>query len=209
MLTPVDIAISNIESDPRGRQCSDWKKERLVEFCVLGLLMMRDMTIYQLNRSFETSLSLFYSASLGSLQVALKKLISKNLVTCREDLTGPRRRKTYSLEASGREAFLSAMFSDIPPNKLEVTALSRLFFLGLLPDQAMRESILARIVAAIREALCGLERAEAGLESLAIPADFRGIFRYQKKTMGYGVMAHRAALSWFESVLEEERAGNR
>ncbi len=180
-----------------------------MEFCVLGLLMMRDMTIYQLNRTFMTSLSLFYSASLGSLQVALKKLLAKNLVTCREDRTGPRIRKTYSIEASGREAFLSAMHSDIPRNKLEVTALSRLFFLGLLPDGSARETILARIVGAIGEALADLELAGTGLESLPMPADLRTVFGYQKKTLEYGIMAHRAALTWFEAVLAEERAVGR
>lgn len=39
----------------------------------------------------------------------------------------------------------------------------------------------------------------------AVPPSYRGILRYQLATLEYGIMAHRAGLAWFGSVLEEAR----
>jgi len=45
-----------------------------MHFVVLGLLLVQPATIYSLNKQFEASISLFYSASLGALRSVLLKL---------------------------------------------------------------------------------------------------------------------------------------
>jgi DNA-binding PadR family transcriptional regulator len=172
---------------------------------VLGLLMMQDMTIYELSRAFKTSLALFYSASLGSLQVAVRKLLARRLVSFREVREGGRRKKVYRILAAGKAAFRSGMMAPIPPSRLEVTALSRLSFLGVLERPGDREKVLGMITGATSGALAGLERLREELGALEVPASYRAIFRYQLATLDYGIMAHRAGLAWFSSRLEEAR----
>jgi DNA-binding PadR family transcriptional regulator len=172
---------------------------------VLGLLMMQDMTIYELSRSFKTSLALFYSASLGSLQVAARKLLARRLIAFREVREGGRRKKVYRILAAGKAAFRSGMMAPIPASRLEVTALSRLSFLGVLERQEDREIVLGMIVEATSAALEGLERLREEVGGLDVPPSYRGVLRYQLATLEYGIMAHRAGLAWFGSVLEEAR----
>jgi len=48
-----------------------------MENVILGLLMIQSLTLYELNQSFKQGISMFYSASFGSLQAAVKSLLSK------------------------------------------------------------------------------------------------------------------------------------
>ena len=41
-----------------------------MENVILGLLIIQSLTLYELNRAFKQGISMFYSASYGSLQVA-------------------------------------------------------------------------------------------------------------------------------------------
>lgn len=181
----------------------EWARRNPTDFCVLGLLLIRDMTIYELRQAFSRSLALFYSASLGSLQVAVRKLLAAGLVSVRELREGRRLKKVYRIEPAGTEAFFSGMTAEIPLSRLEVTALARLHFLGLLKSTRERKEVLFLIVAAIETALAGLEELKGRLSGLSVPAAERAVFAYQQKTLEYGIMAHRAGLAWFRELLEE------
>lgn len=51
---------------------------------ILGFLMIQASTIYELRQSIKNSLSTVSSDSTGSIQAALKKLLSKNMITFKE-----------------------------------------------------------------------------------------------------------------------------
>jgi DNA-binding PadR family transcriptional regulator len=167
--------------------------------------MMREMTIYELSRAFRESLAPFYSSSLGSLQVAVRKLLARRLVAVREVMEGRRRKRIFKILAAGRGAFFAEMRSPIPPTRLEVAALSRVSFLGLVQDGQERAEILALIVASIRTALAGLEEMKARLSAVQVPAAWKDILRYRLLPLDYGIMAHRAGLAWFTGALKKAR----
>lgn len=171
-----------------------------MEFCVLGLLMMRDLSLYDLNQAFKASLALFYSASLGSLQVALRNLEARGLVAYDEVLVGRRAKKVYRILPEGKQTFFSGFQEPLPPARLEAVALSRVHFLGLLPTDDVRRQALDLIVAAVAAALRDLEALEGSLQTLPLPESARPVFRYQMKTLDYGLQAHRLALKWFEEL---------
>lgn len=177
-----------------------------MEFCVLGLLMIQDMTIYDLNKTFAASLSLFYSASLGSLQTAIKKLIAANRIASTEILSGKRRKKVYRILESGRQAFFEEMYGEIPRSKLETISLARTFFLGLLPDRQDRIRVLNLIIDTIREELTGLRNMQADLQTVDISGPDQEMFQWQLRTLDYGVMSHEAGLRWFERALAKATA---
>ena len=172
-----------------------------MEFCVLGLLLLADQSLYALHRRFSQSLALFYSASLGSLQVALRHLAAKGEIESRPEATGRRQRKVYSITPAGRRAFERAMLEPIPAAKLETVALSRIFFLGLLPEDR-RRPVVELIEAQAAAALAVLDQTEQQLNALEVPEHRQDAFRFQKLTLEYGQLGHRVAVDWFRSLKE-------
>lgn len=86
-----------------------------VKFPILGFLMDREMTGYDLKRRFQDPVGYFYRASDGSLYPALRKLAIDGLVTVRVEQRGHRMRKVYAITAGGREHFLRILREPAQP----------------------------------------------------------------------------------------------
>ncbi|MFE5672851.1 hypothetical protein ACFQ58_14710 [Agromyces sp. NPDC056523] len=174
---------------------------------ILGLLLLLGpQTLYSLNKQFEQGPSLFYRASFGSLQSALRGLLAAEHVTVREAIEGGRNKKIYAITDGGTSAFHAWIRSPLAGGDLEVAALSRLFLLGLVEDADERREIIDGIAAELEGELAGLEGYAVALDAQAasIPAEYREVFRFQRATLDYGVMAHRAALTWFRELAASE-----
>jgi len=163
---------------------------------ILGLLLLGPSTLYALNKQFEQGISLFYSASLGSIRSALTVLHDKGLVTATESVENGRSKKTYAITDAGRAAFSEWMLAPITTGNLETIALSKLYLLGLLPEDA-RAGILADITDRITRDEAQLAELAAALDTMELPQAYREIFRYQRLTLDYGLMSHRAAREFF------------
>ena len=175
---------------------------------ILGLLMLLGpQTLYSLNKQFERGPSLFYRASFGSLQSALRGLLAAGHVTVHATTEGGRNKKNYSVTDAGRRAFHAWIRSPLAGGDLEVAALSRLFLLGLVEDDGERRDILEHIITEIARELARLEGFAHSLDeqAAAIPDEYRAVFRYQRATLDYGLMSHRAGLAWFRDLAERER----
>lgn len=170
---------------------------------ILGLLLLLGpQTLYSLNKQFEQGPSLFYRASFGSLQSALRGLHAAGHVRMHEESAGGRLKKVYEVTDAGAAAFQAWIRSPIVGGDLEVAALSRLFLLGLVEDPAERRAIVDGIIGELEQELAGLEGFAVVLDEQAatVPDEYRDVFRYQRATLDYGVMAHRAALGWFRAL---------
>lgn len=176
---------------------------------ILGLLMLLGpQTLYSLNKQFEQGPSLFYRASFGSLQSALRSLLAAEHVTVREATEGGRNKKIYAITDGGAQAFHAWIRSPLTGGDLEVAALSRLFLLGLVEDAGERRDILDHIIAEVERELAQLEAFAERLDAQAtsVPEGYRAVFRYQRATLDYGLMAHRAGLAWFRELAASEGA---
>lgn len=173
-------------------------------FVVLGLLMLAPHTIYALNKQFEQTISLFYRASLGSLRSALNGLLERGEVEFDETVENGRAKKVYRVTDTGREAFLAWLTAPIQGSDLETAALSKLFFLGLLPDAAVRRAVLDDIVARVSADLATLETVDAGLDAVEVPPQFAAAFRYQRATLAYGLGSHRFGRDFFAALRDAE-----
>lgn len=176
-----------------------------MDFCVLGLLLMKPLSLYQLNAAFERSLSLFYRASLGALQAAVKRLMAAGYIELASQEPGGRRTRLYRIRDEGRARFMELLHEPLPESRLEETALARYFFLGLVPSPGERIAVLDRIIADAGRSLEGLKAYEYELSRLCVPAGAAGILGYQTGTLGYGITAHKAAIRWFKRRRTEER----
>lgn len=175
-----------------------------MEYVILGFLFFRPMTVYDLNKAFEQGVSLFYSASLGSLQIALKKLLKEGFIDFNERVENGRRKKFYHLNDSGRTAFFQWFHGDIPSSKLEVGILSRIFFLGHLQSMQERQAFLKTTISRVEADLEPLKALKASLQQMSIPPEAQVAFNYQVSTLDYGIMTHEGALVWLRDLLHRE-----
>ena len=104
-----------------------------MEFVILGLLALRGRTIYEIKKALAETISLFYSASFGSITSAVNKLLEKGWISVSELTEKGRHKRIYALTADGRTAFEGWLASPIPQEKVKDPALTRLFFMGFLP----------------------------------------------------------------------------
>ncbi len=146
---------------------------------------------------------MFYSASYGSLQIAIKNLLNKGMIVFEARVEKGRHKKIYSITETGRQAFFAWMFAETSTNKLEVTALSKVYFLGLIQNQAEKRQIVQEILSKVHQVQGELGELDAALSRVELPPAYQEIFRYQLKTLDYGRQAHNFAEDWFTRLLEE------
>lgn len=168
---------------------------------ILGLLMIRPQSLYDLVKNFEAAVSLFYSASSGSIRRALETLLTRDLIEVDQVEPGARARKAYRVTEAGRQEFRSWMTGPVTGPDAEAAALPRLFFLGLLEPGERRE-VLPRVTARIQEDLARLEALDERLDAEPVPEGYDDVVRYQRATLDYGIAGHRFALDWFRAASE-------
>jgi DNA-binding PadR family transcriptional regulator len=173
-----------------------------MEYVILGMLMIKSLTIYEMNSAFKNSISLFYSASYGSIQSAVKKLVKNNLVESEEKVEKGRNKKVYHILKEGEEAFFKWMFEEIPSNKLEVTALSKLHFLGFIVEDEEKKQILKNIIAQIELEEKKLLTLDKELNQVEVDQAHSEILKYQVKTVEYGIGSHRFGKQFYMEILE-------
>jgi DNA-binding PadR family transcriptional regulator len=174
-----------------------------MENVILGLLVIQSLTLYEINQMFKQGISMFYSASYGSLQTGLKNLLSRGLIVFEERVEGGRNKKVYSITPAGKETFFNWMIAETPLSKLEVTGLSKVYFLGLIPDVETRKAIVSEILQKIQMMECALADLDEEIKAYPIPTEWEDVVHYSRKTLGYGRGAHAFAHTWFEELLEE------
>ena len=94
------------EALERHRGIGRWTSNML-EYIILGFLMTKERSGYDLKRCMTQTTSYFFDASFGSIYPALKRLTQKGLVTFREDVDGGKFKKVYRITDSGRTAFMT------------------------------------------------------------------------------------------------------
>ncbi len=172
---------------------------------ILGLLLLRPMSLYDLIRAFESGVSLFYSASSGSIKRALDGLREHGRIEVGH--VGARGRKVYRVTESGRAAFHEWMTGDMASGDTETAILSRLFFLGLAAP-AERRRIVSRMEALITADLARLQQVADGFDRAEVPDELAEVAAYQRVTLDYGIASHVFALEWVRSHVMDERTSS-
>jgi DNA-binding PadR family transcriptional regulator len=171
-----------------------------MQFVILGLLMIAPMSLYDLHKQFAAGPSLFYSASFGSLQRALRQLIAQGWATVTDASSSGRPRNLHAPTAEGIAAWREWMREPLSGAHAETTMLAKVFLLGLLPPGEERDAALAVLRDGAASALADLRAVGAGLDAAPIPAEYAEIFRYQRATLDYGLRSHELALAWLDEL---------
>lgn len=174
-----------------------------MEYVILGLLMFGPSTLYSLNKSFEQGISLFFSPSLGSINSSIKRLLDKGLVRQEKTVENGRSKIIITLTELGQESFFTWMYAPLDHKNLEVSFLSRLYFLGLIPEKAEKKALIEGMYQSIVAAKAVLDQTAVELDQMELPESYHAIFKYQKKVLHYGIDTHGYALGWIQRLIDE------
>lgn len=173
-----------------------------MEYVLLGFLLLRSLNQYELYQALKNKVSPFYQASLGSIQSTLKKLESGGYVTVSKVSDDGRKKNIYTITDSGKARFSTWMAGDINENKFEAETSTRLFFLGLMPEEE-RKGIINGIIALLQTAVAEYEEAERTYKQRTYEEKYSEVVKYQFKTLNLGMNYYRHTLAWFEELRKE------
>jgi DNA-binding PadR family transcriptional regulator len=174
---------------------------------ILGLLMIRSLTIYDIKNTLNRKISPFFSASFGAIQAAIKKLLEGELITFTEKVENGRNKKEYSLTETGRSAFNAWMREEILVNKFNNDALLRVFFFGFI-NNALRIELLSGYITRLKieyDEMLGYQ------QSITVPPHFidkRELVTFQLASLDYGIQQMAFEITWYENLLLKLETGN-
>lgn len=180
-------------------------------FVILGLLLGGPLSLYDLHKRFAAGISLFYSASYGSLQRSLGQLVAQGAVTVSDDPASARRRKLHTITPAGRAQWRAWMLSPLPTGAdAETTLLAKVFLLGRLEAPEDRRQVLADARAQAATTLAELGRLAEQLDAqeATVPDDLRTAFAYQRSVLDYGLRTAQVAADWLGGLGEFEHRGD-
>lgn len=194
---------------------------------ILGLLLLKRLTIYELRNIIRANMKDMCSDSTGSIQAAIKKLIEKEMIFFEERVEKSINKKIYYITPKGRECFLEWLEQPMTTKKAKDLEISKLFFMGLAPKEKRIELIEAYIaeltenlgyLEAIREATLNVDEQieryiednqciEGQLEQLTECAQVstveecvRDISIFNQLTLDYGISSTQFQINWYEDL---------
>jgi hypothetical protein len=108
---------------------------------ILGILMLRRMTAYELRNTIRDNFKSMCSDSLGSIQVALKKLLSLKMVTFEELVEKGINKKRYAITDIGEKVLMEWIKIPIDISKTKNIDIGKLLFMGYIPKNEQKNLI--------------------------------------------------------------------
>lgn len=102
-----------------------------MEHIILSLLLLKGMTIYEIRTYIQQNLSTVCSDSLGSIQVAIKKLLDKEYINVEEYIDNNMLKKQYSVSEKGTIYFKEWIGTPMNIQKMKNMEEGKFFFLGM------------------------------------------------------------------------------
>ncbi|MFC4637914.1 PadR family transcriptional regulator [Deinococcus hohokamensis] len=167
-------------------------------YIVLGILAQcGPLTSYDLKRQVDGSVGYFWSFPRSQLYAEPQRLVTLGLLTEQQEENG-RRRRTYTVSASGRTALSEWLQKPAGEVELRDPGLLKLFFVSQGPA-GMRQTLATEQLALHRARLQVYEHLTTSL------AD-EGTTSVRSGPLAMGVLYERASLAFWTTVLEEAEA---
>ena len=169
-------------------------------FLILGLLMIRSLTIYDIKTTLEKKISPFYAASYGSIQAAVRKLLDNGHIGFTAKVENGRNKKEYAVTPAGREAFFAWMREDLSVSKFNDDALVKVFFFGFISrDERIR--LLSDYIERMQAEHEEMRSFQKSALAMDIPEAHQDIYNYQMASLDYGVKATGFEVKWYQQLL--------
>lgn len=195
---------------------------------ILGILMLRRMTTYEIRNVIKNNFKSICSDSLGSIQIALKKLFELGMVTCEELVEKGVNKKRYSITDIGQETLMEWLKVPIDTSKTKNMDFGKILFMGYVPKENQKE-LIDKIILSLEEEYVSLkavkdsinaeeERAEFEKylltdieyqdrirdlnESNNISQNINEISKFTLATLDYGIDMAAFNIAWFKKLKE-------
>ena len=203
-----------------------------MEFIILGLLLFKPMTVYEIRMYVQRNLTTICSDSLGSIQIAIKKLLNKGYITTSEYFERGLTKKRHTITKLGLNQYKNWVGSPINIAKMTNMEESKFYFLGTaskekrisfiksyiasLKEQqnkliAIKEFTKANEDTAIRmnlERISNEKQITDNLAAISEESDLKVIFRntyaYQIYLLEYGLNRTKSDIAFYEKILKLE-----
>lgn len=203
-----------------------------MENIILSLLLMRHMTIYELKNYIHRNLDTICSDSLGSIQTAIKKLLSRDCITVNELVENSVLKKEYRITEKGFQQFVAWIETPIDSHKAKNMEAGKFFFLGIASKEARIQSLkkLIQSLTEEHEKLCMIQKQVTGIkegviktneERIAKETDLanyllevsgennletvlENVFNYQIYHLEYGLQRIQEDILFYHGILKKE-----
>ena len=205
-----------------------------MEYIILSMLLCKAMTVYEIRNYIIKNLTTVCSNSLGSIQTAIKKMLSKGYIEVREYVENGLNKKKYSITDKGLSEYKNWVGTPINLSKMTNMEESKLFFLGIPPKEkrisfltAMNKDLEGQLKAltAIKESTLNAKEAVIddnvrnisketkyvdNLLSVSNEKDLKAVllntYDYQMELLEYSIERTKFDLSFYKNLLKKERA---
>lgn len=170
---------------------------------ILGLLLIKGRTIYEIRKLLSSSgMQLLYSCSTGSIQAALKKLVTNSYVTIEEVKEQGRTKKLYTITDAGRAYFEQWINTEFSIESNRNPELTKFYFMGFSKEELRKERLKKHIdnLRKAYECLCMVY--EEGKKEV-VAKENEDVFRYQLLTVRYGMDSAAFQIKWFENTMKD------
>ena len=174
-----------------------------MEFIILGLLLLKPMTGYEIGRFIKTNLSMICSSSAGSVQTAVKKLVADEKIAFSEFIESGKNKKEFSITAIGKKEFNQWIQNPMQTAKIKNMELSKLFFLGFAKKEERKAAIFGYI-AQLEQVKNNLLAIQQSFEKMDLQFEnLQEVFCYQSYTLKYGIDSAQFEIDWYTKLLNE------
>jgi DNA-binding PadR family transcriptional regulator len=203
-----------------------------MENIILGLLLFKSMTVYEIKMYVQRNLTTICSDSLGSIQIAIKKVLNKGYITTEECLERDLVKKKHSITSLGVEHYKEWVGSPINIAKMTNMEESKFYFLGTASKEK-RISFLKSYISSLKEQfnkLVQIKELTKGAKDIVIRTHlerianekqitdnlsvvseednmqsiFENTYSYQIYLLEYGLNRVKSDISFYEKILKLE-----
>lgn len=173
-----------------------------MDYIILGLLLLKSRTIYQLRERIRQGLDLMYSSSMGSIQAAIKKLLNHGYITYEENVENGKYKKIYTITNLGERYFLAWVNSPVEVQNAKNPELAKVYFMGFA-DQENRKNHMEKYLFHLTEKYHALNAICEEAQNINVAEENKDIFFYQFSAACYGRDFMKFNMEWFQKLIEE------
>lgn len=171
---------------------------------ILGLLMINNMTTYQIKKAIQSGMNLISSDSMGNIHASIKKLLQNNYITFEELVDNGKFKKVYTISIEGKEYFEAWISSPFESSHKRNPELKKIFFMAF-SDKETRKSRIQEYIKLVKTEKIKLEQLqEYSLVVLKeLPEAQREIGFFQVETIQYGLDRASFEIEWYEKFFRK------
>lgn len=171
----------------------------MLEYIIIGMVLEKEHTGYEIKKYIEDGIGVFYKASYGSLYPALRKLSDRGDLVMSEKSQGERQKKYYLATQQGKQAFFKWLSSPIDFNNGTDNHLVKVYFFDKLPEE-IRCRQLQEYEIANENYLRKLQALEKHFNEM----ENKECFYYKLSTLYYGICIVKDNIRWCKHLRDKK-----